>query len=223
MIRDTLASLEGRLDDVRRRQAWRAIEQRLRAEPERARRRWPWLVVPAIALTAAAATIASISRSPDAAEPCVVVPSVSEPVAPPAPPPAPPAALPAAPPAAPSMPIPPPETPPAVTAVKPRPSIARSTAQPRVATAGPSAAELYRLAEAALASHDTASARAHLTRLLREHPGAKQVDQARYDLALLAHDAGDDNAAAALLDAILESGTDDAVRAAAAQLRRRVR
>jgi hypothetical protein len=230
-MKDTLASLEGRLDDVRRRQAWRGIEERLRAQPERTSRRWPWLVVPALALAAAAATltIATLAHSREPVETRlvemrIVVPSVPAPVAPP-----PPASAVAAPPPAASMPIPPPVTPPEVTGARPRRSVARATAQPgataepRVPAAGPSAAELYQRAEDALATHDTDSAREHLLRLLRDHPRAKQVDQARYDLALIAHEAGDDAAAAALLETILESGTDAAVRTAAAQLRRRVR
>ena len=85
-----------------------------------------------------------------------------------------------------------------------------------------SAAELYRGAETALAAHDSQRARELLEQLLRDHPNDQRVDAARYDLALIAHAAGDDLRAAALLDEILANGSDASVRVAAEGLRDRI-
>src|SRR5690606_36857183 len=109
-----------------------------------------------------------------------------------------------------------------------RPAVPRRRAEvkaPRPDPASPvlGASELYRRAEAALATRDTAEARGLLERLLREFPDAALVDAARYDLALLAHADGDDARALALLDAIIADGRDEGVRLAAEALRRRLR
>lgn len=109
-----------------------------------------------------------------------------------------------------------------------RPTSPRRRAEadaPRTEPAPPvlRASELYRRAEAALATHDGTAARELLERLLREFPDDALVDAARYDLALLAHAAGDDARALALLDAIAARGGDRAVRTAAEALRRRLR
>jgi hypothetical protein len=85
-----------------------------------------------------------------------------------------------------------------------------------------SAAELYRRAESALAAHDSKRARELLEQLLRDHPNDQRVDAARYDLALIAHAAGDEAHAVALLDEILANGADASVRVAAEALRDRM-
>lgn len=85
-----------------------------------------------------------------------------------------------------------------------------------------SAAELYRRAETALAAHDSQRARELLEQLLRDHSNDQRVDAARYDLALIAHAAGDERRAVALLDEILANGGDASVRVAAEALRDRM-
>lgn len=217
MIRDTLASLEGRLDDVRREHIWRAIPRRLEHDQDRARRRW-WLVVlvPAAAAAAPALAIAMLRQphaSPPRPPPPSLVPSRAVPHAT--------APAPHSTPApvritTPRVPDPP---------VLDRAPVARPGAhvtRPRSATPVASAAEQYRRAEASLAAGDDATATKHLVQLLHDHPRGALVDPARYDLALIAHRAGDDARARALLDALVASGSHDAVRTAAERLRRRL-
>jgi hypothetical protein len=85
------------------------------------------------------------------------------------------------------------------------------------------APELYRLAEVAMQKHDPNGARELLERLRREFPDHVLVDAARYDLALLALAAGDRGKARALVDEIILSGRDPAVRTAAETLRARIK
>lgn len=65
-VRDALASLDGRLGDVRREQSWRAIERALDAPPARARppRRWRWPVAVGLAAALGAVWIVVITRRP---------------------------------------------------------------------------------------------------------------------------------------------------------------
>lgn len=49
-VRDVVSSMTGSLDEVRREQGWRAIERSIAKPAPVARTRWPWLVVPALAV-----------------------------------------------------------------------------------------------------------------------------------------------------------------------------
>ena len=200
-VRDTIRSLEGKLDDVRCEYAWRAIVRTIDqpdAREQRARRRlrwWMWLIVPGTALAAAAATLPSATIAHSARVEVIDVPPVdvaqTEPV-----------------------------SGPVEHAIVVDSS--RGPALQRVVPRAPSAAELYQRAETALAAHDPQAARRALERLVLEHPRDARVDAARYDLALIAHGQGDDVRALALLDAILASGRDPSVRTAATALRDRL-
>jgi len=140
------------------------------------------------------------------------------------------------PPSEPAEPIEPPSTQPSSTdpAPSPRadvPAPARASAadvyapptSPAVTELRVDAPELYRLAEAAMQKHDPNGARELLERLRREFPDHVLVDAARYDLALLALAAGDRGKARALVDEIILSGRDPAVRTAAETLRARIK
>ncbi len=86
-----------------------------------------------------------------------------------------------------------------------RPAIAAGTA------VRPSADEIYRNAEAIIASGDVASGRTLLETILRDHPSDPRVDTARYDLASLARRVGDLRRAQHLLEEVLANQNTSAI------------
>ncbi|HEU0033907.1 MAG TPA: tetratricopeptide repeat protein [Kofleriaceae bacterium] len=307
-LRDAVRSLDGRLDDVRREQAWRRVERELTTPVQPPARRWRWPVAGLAMATAAALVIAWLARAPHAVDdappatalvaeagkqsiyqrdgvsltlvgpgtasvheragtlyvhvdrgtlladrtddapplaidaagnttttrdrrftvrvqPGTVVFGAGDHaralvqrdelvVTPPAPAPAP----------APAPPIPPP--PPAKPRVERAPvepavveSPARAPELPPIVVTAP---ELYARAEAALRVRDPAAARTLLERVIAEYPADPLADAAHYDLALIAIEAGDRDAALAHTRA-LESARDPNLKAAAAKLRARIR
>lgn len=218
-LRDTVASLDGRLDDVRREHAWRAVARKLDAASNAPPPRWPWLFVPTAAALATAVLLLVVRppgpmahREEPARRDIVAVtpqPRATEPA-------------------------------PVDADGVVRSAVAGGALLARIVVGAgerveqlvvhetlsvhrrPGAAALYAQAEAALARHDASRACALLERVVKEYPGSALVDPARYDLALLAHSAGDDAKAVALVEEVLATGTNANVRAAAERLRERL-
>lgn len=68
-VRDIVSSMTGTLDEVRREQGWRAIERTIAKPATVHARRWPWLVVPALAVAILAVILWPRSPSPEAVPP----------------------------------------------------------------------------------------------------------------------------------------------------------
>jgi hypothetical protein len=120
-----------------------------------------------------------------------------------------------APPPTPAPPLPVPAPPPVLApppALAPAPVLAPPPAPPT-----PEA--LYRDAEQAMRRRDWGTARRQLGRVIAANTGAAVEDVARYELAQMSLGAGDRAQAARLLDELLTSGREPALRAPAAFLR----
>lgn len=77
-VRDVISSMTGSLDEVRREQGWRAVERAI-AKPEPVTStRWPWLVVPALAVAIVALIVWPRSKSPDARPPTTLAAKAGE-------------------------------------------------------------------------------------------------------------------------------------------------
>ncbi len=77
-VRDVVSSMTGTLDEVRREQSWRAIERTLAKPAPVPARRWPWLVVPALAVAIVALIVWPRSKSLDAMPPTTLAAKAGE-------------------------------------------------------------------------------------------------------------------------------------------------
>ncbi len=77
-VRDVVASMTGSLDEVRREQGWREIERTIAKPAPVPARRWPWLVVPALAVAIVALIVWPRSKSLEAMPPTTLAARAGE-------------------------------------------------------------------------------------------------------------------------------------------------